>query len=350
MEKSQVISIKYDEQSPMGVFTLETSTGIKKARIVVFAAGAALKPTLPTDSPCCNANSHGSVSHAFCPQNLSEAPLFPLHVLKKVKTRQPTSIAVVGGGLTSAQITAAATSAGISKVYHFMRGPLKVKHFDVSLPWVGKYKNYHLASFWSADDDEERWDMMKEARGGGSITPEYKKILTALIKQGKVELKEYTNITGAEWDEETRVWKLETEPPIEGLFVDHVVYATGVPAKFEDVPALNCLQQAAPIKTVGGMPCLTSDLMWNEDMPFFFTGRLAGLRLGPGAGNLEGARQGAERVAWKVSELMRARGGSYDNEVDGHQNEVDQHGVDCRRLGIGLENQFEILHDCNTWE
>lgn len=44
--------------------------------------------------------------------------------------------------------------------------------------------------------------------------------------------------------------------------------------------------------------------MWNEDVPLFFTGRCAGLRLGPGAANLAGARMGAERIAWKVEELL----------------------------------------------
>ena len=44
--------------------------------------------------------------------------------------------------------------------------------------------------------------------------------------------------------------------------------------------------------------------MWDEDIPLFLTGGLAGLRLGPGAANLAGARQGAERIAWKIEELL----------------------------------------------
>jgi hypothetical protein len=343
VENSRVSSIEYDAQSSTGIFTLKTSTGIRKARIVVFAVGSASQAALPSDSPLVDTGLHGSVSHVFAKRNTSQSRLFPEHVLKKVEAHQQTSIAVVGGGLTSAQISAAATSAGISKVIHLMRSSLKVKHLDLSLPWVGKYKNYHLASFWSADNDEERWEMVKEARGGGSITPEYRKILAGLIKQGRLELRECTQITGAQWDEEARVWELETQPPIEGLRVDHVVYATGIPVDFRDIPALECLRQAATIKTVGGMPCLTNDLMWSEDMPLFFTGRLAGLRLGPAAGNLEGARQGAERIAWKIAELLGSNGEVYSGAIGGQAKEQDQDEVDCRRLGLGFENQFGML-------
>lgn len=29
-----------------------------------------------------------------------------------------------------------------------------VKHFDIGLSWMGKFKNYEKAAFWSADTDE----------------------------------------------------------------------------------------------------------------------------------------------------------------------------------------------------
>ena len=59
-----------------------------------------------------------------------------------------------------------------------------------------------------------------------------------------------------------------------------------------------------PIKVIGGMPCLTDDLAWADDVPLFITGRLAGLRIGPDCGNLEGARVGAERISWAVNERL----------------------------------------------
>ena len=63
------------------------------------------------------------------------------------------------------------------------------------------------------------------------------------------------------------------------------------------------------------MPCLTQDLGWKDDVPMFVTGRLAGLRTGPDCGNLEGARVGAERIAWAVEEWMEEwKGGSEGEE------------------------------------
>jgi NADPH-dependent glutamate synthase beta subunit-like oxidoreductase len=55
------------------------------------------------------------------------------HLLRKIAAKKTTNIIVVGGGLTSAQIVEVAISAGVSKVWHIMRGRMKVKHFDVTL-------------------------------------------------------------------------------------------------------------------------------------------------------------------------------------------------------------------------
>lgn len=221
--------------------------------------------------------------------------------------------------------------------------------------------------------------MMKEARGGGSVNPEYKKLLMKLEKEGKVEIKEHTRVIGAERDDQRKMWKLALNTGGEPL-VDCVVYATGIAADLNNVKALKRLMEQAPLEMVGGMPCLTNDLMWNDEIPLFFTGRLAGLRLGPAAGNLEGARQGAERIAWKVGELVGGgdEGDSgYGSELSG-EDEVDRYveTISCfchgclkaealgaglnapllahfsksiantpfrRRLGLGFENQFGVL-------
>jgi hypothetical protein len=80
---------------------------------------------------------------------------FPSPALaRKIENRQPTHVVVVGGGLSSAQLADMAIRRGITRVWHLIRGDLKIKHFDVSLNWVGKFKNYDKAVFWSADDDQ----------------------------------------------------------------------------------------------------------------------------------------------------------------------------------------------------
>lgn len=61
--------------------------------------------------------------------------------------------------------------------------------------------------------------------------------------------------------------------------------------------------------------------MWRDDIPLFFTGKCAGLRLGPGAGNLAGARMGAERVAWKVEELLGSERLRFTGDIGGNRYE-----------------------------
>ena len=82
-----------------------------------------------------------------------------------------------------------------------------------------------------------------------------------------------------------------------------------------EFPLLQSMHRDYPIETKQGLPCITDDLMWQPDLPLFVTGRLAALRLGPGGGNLEGARMGAERIAWGLEEMLENKRES-DTEVD----------------------------------
>jgi len=109
-----------------------------------------------------------------------------------------------------------------------------------------------------------------------------------------------------------------------------------------------------PIESVGGMPVLTDELGWKKGVPLFVAGRLAALRLGPGAGNLEGARGGAERIAWGVGDVLegvereeRARRKSsgvgvdvVDEGLTDGESQDDESGDDgdaeyCYHAGIG---------------
>ncbi|XMA08622.1 hypothetical protein WAI453_001413 [Rhynchosporium graminicola] len=350
IQKAEVKSISYSSTS--SIFTLQTLTGIKKARIVVLAIGAAAKPSLPPDCPFCNLSPSESVAHVFSKNhhegqnkdNFSttsnlNSTILPPSLLSKAKLGIPTSIAIIGGGLTSAQIAHLASQYGITKTHLLLRGPLKTKHFDIDLSWLAKFKNHNMSAFWKADSDGERVEMMKAARGGGSVNPEYRGILKGLAERGGLYVREYTEVVGAVWDEGVEVWGLEVEEKGTGkkeqIVVDHVVYATGVVADINCLEAVKPLLASHPIETVGGMPCLTKELMWNEEVPFFITGRLGGLRLGPAAPNLEGARLGAEFIAGKIASLVHKLDRAVVDEVSEE--------VDMRRLGLGRQNQFEVL-------
>lgn len=84
------------------------------------------------------------------------------------------------------------------------------------------------------------------------------------------------------------------------------------------------------------MPCLTQDLAWAKDVPLFVAGRLAGLRIGPDCGNLEGARVSAERISWAVEEILERR------QDGGSDADASYHDL-CQR--VGFVNMFESLEE-----
>lgn len=154
------------------VFTLTTSTGHKfYSRAVVLAmgvGGAGIQKIFPW-RPSSEAEGGDACCHSM------EIKIFPSqNVQSKIQQKRETNVVVVGGGLSSAQIVDMAVRKGVTKVWFLMRSEFKgwctacsntaylrlaltgkiVKHFDLSLPWMGKYKNWEKAAFWSADTDE----------------------------------------------------------------------------------------------------------------------------------------------------------------------------------------------------
>ena len=180
---------------------------------------------------------------------------------------------------------------------------------------------------------------MREARDGGSLNSSARKALNAHIDRGRVSLHTYTNILSQHWDPQQKTWSLETEPPCQFPPIDYICYATGMLADFDSLPIVQQLRTDVSIPTKGGLPCLTEELMVAEDVPCFVTGRLAGLRLGPWAANLEGARAGAERITWKIQDLLGS-GNEVRNRQPGALPEVP--------YNVGLANPFDALQDFGT--
>lgn len=286
------------------IFCVKTDAGVRYANIVILAVGPGNAPSIPSVPGLPSPSPHEGYTHAM---QIKQFP--PAHITTRIMARRSTSMLIVGGGLTSVQLADLAIKRGVNKVHLLMRGPLKVKYFDVDLDWVGKFRNFNQAAFWSADTDDERAEMIAKARNGGSVTPRYRKILDAHVATGTIELHTHTTLESVKWESDTMRWvdvKLSTGAPVPP--VDYIVFATGVQSDVTSIPFLNTLRQQCPIECVAGLPCLTDDLMWDEGVPLFVTGRLAGLRLGPGAPNLVGARIGAERIAWNVEDELKKLG------------------------------------------
>lgn len=139
--------------------------------------------------------------------------------------------------------------------------------------------------------------------------------------------------------ESTKTWNVTTEPVIEDTPEFHHVYlATGSEIDIEKLPFLQKMHNKHPINSSRGFPQLTDDLMWDNEIPLFATGKLAALQLGPGAANLDGARLGAERIAWAVGQLLdKSRGQSIAN-ASRMRDQDDQ-----TRYVNGVGNKFDSL-------
>ncbi|RMY86520.1 hypothetical protein D0862_10903 [Hortaea werneckii] len=312
------------------LFTVKTDRATHYARAVVMATGPGETPRIPAPfEPCSEGATHAS--------RLKSGHLLDKHLGDKIRRQQPTNVLVIGGGLTSAQITDALIRSGVSKVWHLVRSPLRVKPFDVDLPWMGKYRNKEKAAFWMADDDEERAAFLRQAIGGGSVTPRYYKLLQKHMRSGRLGLYTNTIVKGQSRCQQSGLWQIQTQPSIPDLpNMDFVYFATGMQGGIDGNPVLQSFSARFPVDNIGGLPALTDDLTWKKDIPLFLTGKLASLRLGPGAGNLEGARMGAERIALAMDDVLGS--GDGDAEVIGGESQA------ALRYVSGLGSRYEALN------
>lgn len=289
------------------IFMVRTNKQTHQARVVVLAVGSGNQPSVP-GIPL-NRKIDG-VCHAMQIEQIPDPA-----VTDKIRQKQPTHIIVIGGGLTAAQVVDLAIRRNVNKVWHIMRSHLKVKPFDLNLEWVGKFRNTEQAAFWTEDSDEERLRLILKARGGGSITSPFHKILKSHISAGKLSILTNTIVESKLWDTRSKQWRVRTEPPIDLPPIDYIYYATGIQTNINTLPYLQTMQKRFPIQTYNGLPSINDDLMWNDQVPLFVTGRLGALQLGPGAANLSGARSGAERIAWSISEYLE-KGVAREDEPD----------------------------------
>jgi cation diffusion facilitator CzcD-associated flavoprotein CzcO len=137
VQKGRLESLSYgfvDNLNDEKLFTLDTSNGIKYAKVVVLAVGAPHLPVLPEDSPLKHAMPQGSACHS---SHISTCGLIPEHVKAKIRAGRGTNIVVIGGGLTSAQIADECIKKGVRKVFLMMRSELKGKSQHEVFMWQG---------------------------------------------------------------------------------------------------------------------------------------------------------------------------------------------------------------------
>ncbi|KAK4963281.1 hypothetical protein LTR10_000909 [Elasticomyces elasticus] len=279
----QIEYTNFDGGSP--VFTVRTNRAVHQSHAVVVAVGSGDDPVIPAPFPS------GICIGAVHSARMMPGRLIDPSLACKIRARKTTNVLVIGGGLSSAQITDAVLGAGVSRVWHLVRGPLR-----------------------------ERVQLLREAIGGGSITPRYRKILKKHENVDRLTLCAETRVTAQKWSGDSQQWHVESDPPRPTMPpFDFIYFATGMQKGLETCHFLEDFQGKFPIHVEYGLPALTDDLSWREDIPLFVCGKMASLRLGPDAGNLGGARAGAERIAVAIKARrerneLRDSGLMMDNE------------------------------------
>lgn len=258
-------------------------------------------------------------SMAIC----SPGYIFPPPTVQARIRCQDTTVVIIGGGLSSAQICDLCVRRGFTRVILLMRGFFKVKPFDFGIDWLGKYANVNKMRFWQLEEGRERMKMINEGRNGGSINPPYARILLQHARDNKVEIKTHTEVEDAKWVADTQRWHLrlrrhdhakpesqfmnnKQQPgTVMSCTADFIVSATGSQVSFSALPFMRTLSQKMHVPEVDGIPFLDENLRYGP-LPLFCVGTYSALQIGPTAYNLGGIREGADRVATKLREMEKA--------------------------------------------
>ena len=208
--------------------------------------------------------------------------------LPTISSLQNERILIIGGGLTSGHLAIGAIKRG-AKVVLMARREFQEKLFDADAGWLGpKY----LKGFNAEPDWYKRWEMIQQARNGGSLTPKMMTKLRQLAHEGKIELWENCQIKEARWQDEQ--WQVICNTGIKDK-CDRIWLATGTKFNVAEHPLLSDILAADPIEIVAGLPVLDQYLRLGK-REFFLMGSLAALQVGPVARNISGGRKASELI------------------------------------------------------
>jgi hypothetical protein len=207
-------------------------------------------------------------------------------------------VVVVGGGLTAAQIAAAHVRRG-EAVTWITRSALRERDLDIEAPWLGPA----LARYLQRSDPRARAAMARKARGGGSIPPQERAELRALIDSGQIRHLqapvEQVRAARGGWAVQVRHQGL-----CRTLHASRVVCATGSAATVRDEPLLRRCRREWPAVKAAGLPALEQDLRW-PGTAVHVMGALAMLGVGPACRTVIGARMAAERIVGPMAPRLR---------------------------------------------
>lgn len=243
-----------------------------QAQRVILALGAGDQPRWP--SWAIELQTHSlPIEHVFSPGFRLE----PDH--------WPQRMAVVGGGISAAQVAMRLADAG-KEVHLVTRHPLRRHQFDSDPGWIGP-KN--MRGFSATPDLRARRAMISEARHPGSLPPDVHRALRLAISQQRVQL--HLGQPHAHLHQGQIVLNVADDY----FPVDGVLLATGFEGARPGGALVDALVQSHALPCSDcGYPVVDPQLRWHPRV--YVTGPLAELELGPVARNIVGARRAAERI------------------------------------------------------
>jgi cation diffusion facilitator CzcD-associated flavoprotein CzcO len=274
-------------------FCLELATGqTLAARRVVLANGGGMTQTPVWVEQIATPYPRDRLLHS------SQVDLRGLHLRGE-------RILIVGGGLTSGHLAIGAVGRG-AQVLLMSRKTIYEKLFDADPGWLGpKY----LKSFWTEPDWFTRWQLIQQARNGGSMTPAMLTHLRRLARDGRITFCENCQVAQARWQE--NAWQVDCDNAtlhdcVQHQKIDRIWVATGTRLDATQHPLLQDLLASCPIDLANGLPILDEHLRW-RGCELFVMGGLAALQVGPTARNLSGARMAADRIVPALTKASIAR-------------------------------------------
>jgi cation diffusion facilitator CzcD-associated flavoprotein CzcO len=245
--------------------------GSLQARRVLLALGASHQPRWPVWARAARA-AGARVHHVF-------EPGFRLD-----PDALPDRIAVVGGGITAAQVALRLVRPG-RRVHILSRHALRQHQFDSDPGWVGP-KNMH--AFSATPDPDARRRMIVAARHTGSLPPDVHRALRRALQRGDVSWHD-GEAHGVFDGPEVKLHAGDAR-----LRVEAVLLATGFEARRPGGELVDQLVATHLPCSTCGYPLVDPHLRWHPRV--FVTGPLAELQIGPASRNIVGARRAAERI------------------------------------------------------
>jgi cation diffusion facilitator CzcD-associated flavoprotein CzcO len=201
---------------------------------------------------------------------------------------QGEKILIIGGGLTGGHLAIGAIERGATVVL-MARREFQEKLFDADPGWLGpKY----LKDFFAENNLDRRWQMIQQARNGGSLTPKIMLQLRRYSREEKIILDDFCEVVQANWN--GKKWQVECSREKTNNY-DRIWLATGTKLDITQDSLFQDILSFYRPEIVRGLPVLDKYLAIPKSNVFIMGG-LAALQVGPTARNLSGARMASPTI------------------------------------------------------